>query len=351
MQQKISFNTIIDGLVAINGCSHNTAESFLRELFLLIPELIQQNKAVTVKGIGSFIKDSNDNESIKYEPDKSLIEVLNQPFSCFEPIELDELVSDDILNEEFISENDVTEIPNLSENTNEKNANEDIYESILMQNEFDCNKHIEIVNSEKLCNDKITDQKINSEKTSDMNNSQLNKEIPDEEKTTISKPIIYIGIFIIGLIIGFLMGYIIKDVAMNNKLDKYIQSQIQVNSESKPTKLYDVTDSINDIKLEQEYSNNVQPIDEHTDSTITDKITKNRFLTTMAREHYGNLNFWVYIYEENISNLGHPDKITPGTIVVIPPKSKYNIDPLNEDAINIAKLKSKEIYNKFRKKD
>ncbi len=38
----------------------------------------------------------------------------------------------------------------------------------------------------------------------------------------------------------------------------------------------------------------------------------------MAKEHYGNYNLWPYIYEENKAILGHPDRIRPGTKVIVP---------------------------------
>ena len=79
----------------------------------------------------------------------------------------------------------------------------------------------------------------------------------------------------------------------------------------------------------------------------TDKVTSKRYLTTMSREYYGNFNFWVYIYEENKSKLGNPNAIRPGTIVVIPPPSKYGIDANNPQSIEIAKQKAIEIYSKY----
>ncbi len=82
---------------------------------------------------------------------------------------------------------------------------------------------------------------------------------------------------------------------------------------------------------------------------VTDTIQANRFLTTMARRHYGNYEFWVYIYEENADKLGHPDKLTPGTVVTIPPKEKYGIDADNPQSVKLARHKSVEIYARYEK--
>ena len=83
------------------------------------------------------------------------------------------------------------------------------------------------------------------------------------------------------------------------------------------------------------------------DILAMDKVTNTRYLTTMAKEHYGNYNFWPYIYLENEGKLGHPDRIKPGTTVVIPNIEKYNINPTNPQDIEKAKKLSVEIYKKY----
>lgn len=83
------------------------------------------------------------------------------------------------------------------------------------------------------------------------------------------------------------------------------------------------------------------------DIKAMDKITTTRYLTTMAKEHYGNYNLWPYIYIENEGKLGHPDRIKPGTTVVIPNIEKYGINPSNPKDIEKARKLGVEIYRKF----
>lgn len=80
-----------------------------------------------------------------------------------------------------------------------------------------------------------------------------------------------------------------------------------------------------------------------------DTVTTTRYLTTIAKEHYGNYSLWPYIYKENEDILGHPDRIKPGTKVVVPNLSKYGIDPNNPADIEKAKRLGVEIYKKFSK--
>lgn len=79
----------------------------------------------------------------------------------------------------------------------------------------------------------------------------------------------------------------------------------------------------------------------------TDKITKRRYLTTMAREYYGNYHLWPYIYDYN-KGLGHPDRIRPGTKIKVPTAETLGIDPTDPAVIRKAKARGIEIYKRYR---
>lgn len=81
-------------------------------------------------------------------------------------------------------------------------------------------------------------------------------------------------------------------------------------------------------------------------AVVYDTITKNMFLAHLAKKHYGHSDFWVYIYEENKSKIKNPDNVSPGTVVVIPPASKYGIDKNNAESLRKARNKVVEIDKK-----
>lgn len=83
------------------------------------------------------------------------------------------------------------------------------------------------------------------------------------------------------------------------------------------------------------------------DTPIYDTITKKRFLTTMAKQHYGNYHLWPYIYDANKS-LGHPDRIRPGTKILVPTLSSLGIDPKNPTVIANAKKRGAAIYARYK---
>ena len=67
----------------------------------------------------------------------------------------------------------------------------------------------------------------------------------------------------------------------------------------------------------------------------------------MARRHYGNGHFWVYIYEENRSKIENPNNVRPGTVLVIPDAKKYGINKDDEESVKKAIKKEGEIQSKF----
>lgn len=86
------------------------------------------------------------------------------------------------------------------------------------------------------------------------------------------------------------------------------------------------------------------------DVVVYDTIGKSRYLTTMAKDHYGDNKLWPYIYEENKDRIGHPDRIRPGTPIIIPKLSKYGVNPSDPKDIEKANKLGVEIYARYGKK-
>lgn len=78
---------------------------------------------------------------------------------------------------------------------------------------------------------------------------------------------------------------------------------------------------------------------------VTDTVKANRYLTTMARRHYGKKIFWVYIYEENKNIIDDPDHIAPNTVLVIPPAEKYGIKAGDKESEADAMRRAQAIVN------
>lgn len=75
-------------------------------------------------------------------------------------------------------------------------------------------------------------------------------------------------------------------------------------------------------------------------AVVTDTVRPGNYLSVMARRHYGNAKFWVYIYLENKDKIRDPDNLENGMVLVIPPASKYGIDPASKESLRNAERES-----------
>ena len=80
---------------------------------------------------------------------------------------------------------------------------------------------------------------------------------------------------------------------------------------------------------------------------VRDTVKAGYLLNDMARKHYGSKVFWVYIYEENKSKIKNPNRVNAGTVVTIPPASKYGIDAKDPASVAAANKKAGQILSKF----
>ncbi|MCM1428211.1 MAG: hypothetical protein NC097_00245 [Clostridium sp.] len=110
-------------------------------------------------------------------------------------------------------------------------------------------------------------------------------------------------------------------------------------------------DTLNNIEADEvvpTHPSDREEVEVEKNEPIYDVVTTTRYLTTIAQEHYGNYEFWPYIYEENASKLGHPNKIRPGTKVVVPDLKMLGIDTNNPQDEKKARRKGAEIYSRYK---
>ena len=127
----------------------------------------------------------------------------------------------------------------------------------------------------------------------------------------------------IGLIIGAVFGYFLNDYlkAMRIKSDQSSATAEILAPDSLTLSADTLTltsDAINDTTKADTLSAPPEPVAKEPVTIVTDTVTSQRFLTTMARKYYGHMEYWAFIYEANADRLGHPNRIKPGTVVNIP---------------------------------
>lgn len=83
-----------------------------------------------------------------------------------------------------------------------------------------------------------------------------------------------------------------------------------------------------------------QPVSRNPESVI---LRDGETLRIVALNLFGNKEFWVYIYQENMSNIKNPNIVNEGTELKIPDISIYDINPDSPQSIAKAKEKGDRI--------
>lgn len=364
MNKKITFPELVENIAELTNSSKRVSELFLKELFGIIKEQLEQGENVKVKNLGVFkVTDIASRKSINintgeeieipahrkvsFNPDKSIAEAINTPFEGFETIILDDDIieedlietsdNDDSIKSDEIIENEIEDIPQPPAFTFEDDESKTDNE----KNEITTELEVQPVNhdSEKEDLELNSSENIDSCEQDISTESQLpvviqNNYIDDEYEMEVKreKRKSFFGGIVACLSIIIIIGYISVSkgyVTMNFSNENEVKQPLtEITNDSVTT---DTT--IIDIKSE--------PVQK--EQIITDTIRNNYYLTKMSRKYYGSYEFWVYIYEENKEIIPNPNNVSPGLVVIIPPAEKYNIDKNNPESIKKAKERAEMI--------
>lgn len=401
---KLTLSQFIAMLSLASGKPKEESELFVKEFFSLAGEILASGDNVRIKGFGTFkIVDVSARKSVnvstgeEYEipghskvvfvASKELASIVNLPFEAFEVVEL---MNDSLVDVEGDDESKTEEESNSEEFEMLPEEEEPKPEDVEAASEEESKTEDEalyIVSSEDE-NETITPDPTGLVDTQSVEvDTQLEEEesddkIPRKVATFVTAAdddddihhgkrekrhsrrrhkfvwgffsgfiacvsLVMIAYFVFTFILEYKetekrqMAYI-KQSSMQREAADSIEgskSNVNVNNEEPQPK----NEEEKNIIEEKEEAPTVP-----SDSPVYDVVTQTRYLTTLAKEHYGNVEFWPYIYEENKAKLGDPDRIRPGTKVVVPSLSKYGVSVNNPADVAAAKKKGIEIYSRFR---
>lgn len=361
MENKISIGVLAAELSKMSGKSKKISEDFLREFFRLASEIIVEGETLKIKGFGTFkLSDVESRTSVNvntgepheigphkkvvFTPAKELSAAINSPFEAFESVEMEddmpeEIFLDDMSDEEYSDED------RIENGVLEAGSMEEAEDDEITLEAYNIEEHkIEIEEEDK-------GEEQNNIPKEEMTQMVSSTPLQAADKTTMEEEVVlpvydnYTPVksrFGMGFLVGslstfavcavvFMLGCFLDwwPVNFGNPKAEQIARQIET---PEPEVTVPAEEPALQIVAEPVY----------------DTVSTTRYLTSIAREHYGNYNFWPYIYMENESILGHPDRITPGTKVIVPDLSKYGVDPKNKDDVAKAKQKAMEIYSRFK---
>lgn len=362
MNNKITLPALVEVLSSATACSRETAADFVKATFDTISSAISRGETVTVKGLGVFM--ALDDGQIMWRPDEELASAVNEPFEFFEAVELEEGVTPETLegNVEDSAGPDLSEIPvaPVMPEPVEESADEpveDVMGPVAEEPEKEDAESMESSAVEEdapvvavgFVSEPVVEPEVEPEPEYVPEYEDGNPEDSSGSRRRCRfHPCVT---FVVGLLLGLLLGYF-GAIYAGSRIREIITGPSDV--ESGEIVVVDSglpADTLPADTVPQSVADSVGPEPAsvavpETGPLATDTVRSNRYLTTMSRKYYGDYRFWVYIYEENSSVIADPDRISPGTAVVIPRPEKYGIDADSRESLAAAERKSMEIAAK-----
>lgn len=373
MNESINLPRLITLLSRQAECDPAVARRYLHHFFSTIEAELMRGESVTIDGIGCFVPTDDTAHPVKFLADPELAAIANEPFSAFEAIELADDVTEDELNEAETTEQEVheqaaqseqsepaelperpessepTESPKQTESSDESDMSDrsDMSDSSETAETTETTEEVIEDNNDEVSADKDSNEEESTKEESNDDDDNLQIVEPEADVTevaseeNVSEDEVYTthhGFSWLALILGLLIGLVIGAVGgyfYGKSMAGYEMQLGQFESYAQPTDSTSTTDTTEyrpivvaaDTMATVEAPTNQPEVtaekpQQQAKQPVYDTVTKSRFLTTMAGEHYGNKMYWVFIYEANPS-LGNPNMISPGTRILIPDKSTF----------------------------
>ena len=415
MNNRITFPELVEQVAQCANTSKRMSELFLKELFATISQSLINGESVKVKGIGSFKltevsprKSVNVNtgeeinipghKKLSFAPDKDLAQAVNQPFSHFETVILEDGVTDEQLAQIDAYEAETPQAPDAELPTAPEAPAADtevpppfVPADTLPEPEFVAIEEateaeeapaIEAEADEAPAVEEEPEVPVAAEEMESMVSDELSEDRLEQEKDKrrITRRSLFEG-FIVGVIttlIVTLFSYRLYLMKYPDQADKPTQEEtlaqaptadsVATPAETTPAKV----DSAQ-LLAEQKAAEEAQKAEEAKKkeeeakkkaeaeaekqqaapkgvNASQDTVRIGTTLFKLSKKHYGSDKFWVYIYEENKAKYPNPNSIPVGAVLRIPALSKYGATAGDPASFNAAKKKETEIYNSLNKK-
>lgn len=98
MSTTLALPGIVEYFVATTGCTADEARNYLAEFSDIIGDSMHKGESVEIAGIGTFKRiGAGEVAEVAFEPSETLTEAVNAPFAMFDPVELDDEVTEEML--------------------------------------------------------------------------------------------------------------------------------------------------------------------------------------------------------------------------------------------------------------
>ena len=346
MNNTIILSQLSETIAGLTQSEAADAENFVRELVALVAERLEADGRVEVPALGTFVIAD---DGVDYAPDAALAEAINAPFAAFEAIELPDEVelTESIDSPESADAPDAPDDSEPSEEAEQSAEAEESEESEESENPATSEPEEQAIaeaaefEQEALAEEPSEDSE-NPEPAAEPVTEPVSEPAPEsfaERRRPLTWPW-----WLIACVVCFIGGYMAGSYTAGDSGEPL---PVQP---SEPLDSVDVTDEPEVYYLPEEELNDDVELSAEPRRPITDTVSSNRFLTTIARRHYGHMDFWPYIYEANADKLGDPNKVAAGTVVIVPSPDSLHLDPDCIEQLTVARAKGDEIYKRFNSK-
>ncbi len=331
----------------------DTATRFILELVAQIESALAAGGPAEVDGIGVFARDAVSGR-VTFTPDAGLADAVNAPFSLFEPVVLPQSAPQDVLDDD----RDATVAAVADSVASEAEDEVERAESVATADASDA--------AEACAADSDTavdDEAAAPEPAPEAEPAAHTDDTAPSAATEPSAPHYYDDEYestgggatllpwltaLLGIIIGMGAGYWIgtRYGAPAVVVTQTVQATdcISENAAAATPQDSDAADTLR-VVISAPEAEQAPKQPAKAAEPVYDTVSTSRFLTTIARDHYGRKDYWVFIYEANTDILRHPNRIPPGTRVVVPDLG----DHAALDAATRARARelAREIYNRY----
>lgn len=370
MNNTITLSQLITRLARTAQVDNNTARRFLSTFFDTVAKQLAKGEAVEIKGIGTFRPVDNTDRaerSIAFIPDAKLAAELNSPFEMFSAVELAPGV--EFPEEEKSAEEETTTVSSLEPDTpprSDDSAEENeaarempidigwgeqdvihqshtpesfpVAENVTPTEPLPETEHTQVSNDHDEIEPALEENEFNPE----------NETEDDYEQPHRNRMWLWIaGGLITAVAIGYIAAVVFTPISSDYDKDAAGRAGIDTVAAAADTAAVAISTEIPDTETTAASTPvPVQAIEtSEVKEPVYDEVSKS--LIQLARKHYGQHLYWVFIYEANAETIKNPNTIRPGTRVLIPDPSTFP-GANTAETKEIAKRKQTEIQNKFK---
>lgn len=354
----------ISRLASKVNCGDDVAGKFLHEFSTVMGQGLAADGIVTIDGLGTFkrVTGMDGTVTVDFAPETSLAEAVNEPFAIFEPVELAESLTEEELAmkkpvppvvqspQDVQSPHDVPPpLPDRFANRptpTETSTPETSTASETTKTPEDTPKTPEALHQAPISPAYPT-QVIQAQVTQSYDTPVPVRLEPESQvsikrvgHTTLTLVVTAIAACLLGLVAGYMI-YRYTNFGLPGNVEIVEEGILIRHDQNNPEKMV-AKDTEKVIPADTTTIQPAEPTEPKESvvtaepEVVTDTVRPGNYLSVMARRHYGNSKFWVYIYLENKDQIRNPDNLEDGMVLTIPPRAKYDIDPESKESLKKA---------------